>query len=96
MKKCFIAAFLAFVGVAGAHAAEITVSQASGYGEVIMIEGWLNPEDGVTFRNVVAKAPKAALVVAFNSKGGSLQAGLFIGGHIHDPEQTWNPESDLT
>jgi hypothetical protein len=78
MNKTTLCLLLGTLGVTSANAAEITVDPSGNTG-LIVIEGRLNQGDDDTFRARIAGLRTPSTVVALNSPGGDLRAGIEIG-----------------
>lgn len=94
MKRKIIAVLGFVLGTGSASAATIEVVPLKGklFKSVITVTGRMDAGDEKTFRAKLASAPQPA-IVAFNSPGGALAAGLGIGEQIQAAKlRTFVPE----
>lgn len=85
MPKGLLIGFFLMFGAEQAYAAHITdVAQGNDGTNVITIEGAIELDDDKRFLVVISNIDNGKGIVALNSPGGNLIAGLAIGSYIHD------------
>jgi hypothetical protein len=87
MQSLRILAIL-LVASASAKAADVDVQRLDNGSALILIDGDFEHDDIETFRTKVASLRTAKVGVAFRSEGGSLVAGIRIGGLIREKKYT--------